>query len=220
MTNSIYHDDSLVEKLTRESIQKTGSQVLQIDWLDPDENTHLSKLLTLYDIPLNAKVLDMACGTGIVAHTWNMFRPDLSFTLNNISPSQLAFSGRSFPVICSSADETGLPDNSFDAITIQYALGHLDLNDFIEEVSRLLVPGGIFCLYDLFAYSDKNNLSQLGYQPINFTKGLIPLTKKHGLQLDVIMDVDRNLQPWHASVGITPELLKNTHTLFARFLKV
>lgn len=220
MNKSIYDDDSKVKALTDEAINLTNSYVFQIDRLSPHEDQHLELLLQHHRFPFSARVLDMACGCGEVALYWKTARPDLAITLNNISAYQLGLSGATFSHVCSPAEDTGLPDASFDFVTLQYAIGHLDLHDFLTEVSRLLVPGGFFCIYDLFVHASPDNLSQLAYSPVHFLNDLVPHTKAAGLQLDFIQDVPRALQPWHGKVGITEKLLLNTHTLFARFEKV
>ena len=41
------------------------------------------------------------------------------------------------------------PDNSFDAVTIQFASRHLEIIRAFKEIHRVLKPGGIFCHNDM-----------------------------------------------------------------------
>ncbi len=41
------------------------------------------------------------------------------------------------------------PDNSFDAVTLQFASRHLEIIRVFKEINRVLKPGGIFCHNDM-----------------------------------------------------------------------
>ena len=41
------------------------------------------------------------------------------------------------------------PDNSFDAVTLQFASRHLEIIRAFKEIHRVLKPGGIFCHDDM-----------------------------------------------------------------------
>ncbi len=41
------------------------------------------------------------------------------------------------------------PDNTFDAVTLQFASRHLEIIRVFEEIKRVLKPGGVFCHNDM-----------------------------------------------------------------------
>jgi demethylmenaquinone methyltransferase/2-methoxy-6-polyprenyl-1,4-benzoquinol methylase len=47
------------------------------------------------------------------------------------------------------------PDNSFDAVTLQFASRHLEIIRAFKEIHRVLKPGGIFCHNDMLRPASK-----------------------------------------------------------------
>lgn len=47
------------------------------------------------------------------------------------------------------------PDNSFDAVTLQFASRHLEIARALREICRVLKPGGIFCHNDMLRPSSR-----------------------------------------------------------------
>ena len=93
--------------------------------------------------------LDLGTGTGVLPK--NLYNPKASITGADISPEQIAFakeeaeeSGRNITYIAAPAEETGLPDRSFDTITAAQCFWYFDREKIRGEIRRLLKPGGIF----------------------------------------------------------------------------
>lgn len=90
-----------------------------------------------------AAVLELGCGAGDLS--LQLLSRGARLTALDISPRmvQLARSrapGASFVV--SPAEETGLPDASFDVIVGKWVLHHVDVAAAAAETHRLLAPGG------------------------------------------------------------------------------
>ncbi len=144
-----YHPDALVSEATMEMVRR-GFPILQSHKLADTNAGHIATLLEYFDPPQGASVLDAGCGVGAVADMMLEMRPDLRFTLLNISPSQLALCG-DFPKIEADFHDIPCEDETFDAVMFNFALGHGDLEKCIAEASRVLKPGGILFLYELTA---------------------------------------------------------------------
>ena len=173
--NSIYADDELVRQVTAYAVFN-GHRILQVHRLAPDDESHVARLLGLFAPPPKARVLDMACGIGEVSRIMGKLRPDLDITLLNISRSQLVMCPQQFERVEADCHETPFDGASFDGVMINYALGHMDLDDAIAEVSRILKPGGILFVFDLTG----------GYMPsVAYTahdvEDVVASAKRHGL---------------------------------------
>lgn len=99
-------------------------------------------------------VFEMACGTGgLVAKAREVVK---SAVASDIAPKSIelakeraakdpSYSKIEYMVL--DAENTGLPDNSFDVIVEGGALHHMDLHAVYKEAVRLLRPGGkFFCV--------------------------------------------------------------------------
>lgn len=146
---SVYADDILVERLTLEGIEAAGSRLLQIDRFDYDDAKHIAALLCLFEIPLNATVLDVGCGVGETARLMHAVRPDLKFVLSNVSQSQLDMCP-DFPKVLAPAESLPVERGDVDHMMVTYALGHFDLPLFAQQAMRILPAGGRLFIFDLF----------------------------------------------------------------------
>lgn len=110
---------------------------------------HVDKLLEMLQPPVGARVLDAGCGFGQIAHLMRQARPDLQFTLQNISSAQLDLCPDDMPQVCGDYADTGLPDASFDVVMFNYSICHAaDWDAVLREAARLLPDGGILFIND------------------------------------------------------------------------
>ena len=111
-----------------------------------------------------ASLLDLGSGTGqflkMVKENW----PALHTTALDLSPAYLnktrASLGRwkGITYVQANAEETGLPDASFDVITAVYLFHELPpavRKTITREIARLLKPGGTLVLVDTIQYGDE-----------------------------------------------------------------
>jgi ubiquinone/menaquinone biosynthesis C-methylase UbiE len=161
---SFYEDDEAVGDMTRRLVS-SGHRIFQIYKLAESDKEHVSALLNYLDPPANDRVLDAGCGVGEVSALMQAVRPDLTFVLLNISQSQLALCPAHLERIHGSIDDVpGIKNATFDAAMICYALGHGELQRTLDEMARVLRPGGVLMIYDMTAYNPNRLLSKLRYQ--------------------------------------------------------
>lgn len=158
-----YRDERLVRVMTAQ-IMAAGHSLLQIFRFALDERGHVARLLEIMSPPLGARVLDAGCGVGEVARLMSEGRPDLVFTLVNISPAQMDFCP-DFDKRIGDIEALPCQAGEFDVVMINYALGHGRVARVLPEAFRVLAPGGRLFVYDIAADDPSRQVALLGYRP-------------------------------------------------------
>lgn len=115
----------------------------------------LARLVEISEPRENMRVLDIATGGG---HTAIALAPHVKdVTMLDLTPEMLVHA-RNFArendiepvgVIAAAAESIPFADASFDLVTCRIAPHHFaDVQSFVSEVARVLVPGGAFVLID------------------------------------------------------------------------
>jgi demethylmenaquinone methyltransferase/2-methoxy-6-polyprenyl-1,4-benzoquinol methylase len=101
-------------------------------------------------LPARAKVLDLACGTGDFSKLVRREAPETSVIAADLTETMLRLSG--LPrAVCADAASLPFADGSFDAVFVGYGLRNFPgLRAAIEEVHRVLKPGGVLVSLDFF----------------------------------------------------------------------
>ena len=93
--------------------------------------------------------LDLGTGTGVLPK--NLYNPNASITGADISAEQITFArqeatenGWKIRYVVAPAENTGLPEHGFDAITAAQCFFYFDRDKMQTELRRLLKPGGVF----------------------------------------------------------------------------
>ena len=93
--------------------------------------------------------LDLGTGTGVLPK--NLYREDVRIVGADLSAEQIAYAkreaeaaGRRIEWLVAPAEETGLPDRSFDAVTAAQCFFYFDRAKMQTELRRLIRPGGVF----------------------------------------------------------------------------
>ena len=93
--------------------------------------------------------LDLGTGTGVLPK--NLYNPHAEIIGADISAEQIAFArkeaeenGWNIRYVVAPAENTGLPDHSFDAITAAQCFWYFDREKMKKEITRLLKPDGVF----------------------------------------------------------------------------
>jgi len=120
------------------------------------------KFISFIDVKSGEKVLDICAGTNGVGISLLQKQPDLEvFALDRSEAMQkvgkanaeaLGFHIESF---IDDVHKLPFPDNSFDAVTLQWATRHLRVVDVFSEVMRVLKPGGRFYHCDMLRPQNK-----------------------------------------------------------------
>lgn len=115
--------------------------------------------------PTPRRVLDLACGTGILTFAIARAYPDCRVVGVDISRGYLdvaeAKAARSDRVtFVHQLAETFVSDQPFDAVTASYLPKYADLDRLIPQIAAMLVPGGVVILHD-FTYPTHSLLQQI-----------------------------------------------------------
>ncbi|MHC4380472.1 MAG: class I SAM-dependent methyltransferase [Planctomycetota bacterium] len=118
----------------------------------------------LLELGATGKVLDIGCGPGHIALQLVTRNPelevlgvDLSHNMLRIAEEHRAVCGQGDRVSFAIADAKGLdfPDGSFQTVCSNTILHHIpDPVPFLREAWRVLEPGGVFLIRDLFRPPD------------------------------------------------------------------
>ena len=97
-------------------------------------------------------ILDLGTGSGVIPR--NMYQYGAKYTGADISENQIAQAkilskGMDIDYIICPANETGLPNNSFDVITASQCFWYFDKPTTIPEIYRILKPGGCFAILSM-----------------------------------------------------------------------
>ncbi len=102
-------------------------------------------------VPPNARrLLDVACGTGIVTRRLAAARPGLRVTGLDAAPAMTRTAAARLPgaIILADSRQLPFPDGVFDAATTVWLLhlaeGPADVRAIIAECARVLRPGGVY----------------------------------------------------------------------------
>ena len=113
-------------------------------------------------LPQGARVLDVCSGTHDIP--LRLFTIDPTLQVHAVDRSEhMTAEGqrrareRNLTIHARVCDAHVLPfaDNSFDAVTLQFASRHLEIIRAFKEIHRVLKPGGIFCHNDMLRPASK-----------------------------------------------------------------
>lgn len=97
--------------------------------------------------------LDVCCGNGL--HSLTAARCGATVTVTDIAPRNVeltlvraARAGFTLAGTAADAEQLPYPDGSFDVVTCAGSLSYVDLERFLDEITRILRPGGGFIFVD------------------------------------------------------------------------
>ena len=119
-------------------------------------------------LPDNASVLELGCGTGIlwrgsvkVPHGWRVILTDMSDGMLRETREHLARLGHSFTYLQADAQAIPFRDASFDAVIANHMLYHVpDIPRALDEVRRVLKPSG-FCYAATMGLANMREMNDL-----------------------------------------------------------
>jgi len=131
-----------------------GNAVASLGFCSPWSETFADAICR--HVPAGAKLLDVCSGTHDVP--LRLLARDPSLEIHTVDGSahmtaegQRRARERRLTICAQVCDAHALPfaDNSFDAVTLQFASRHLEIVKAFREIRRVLKPGGIFCHDDM-----------------------------------------------------------------------
>lgn len=182
-----YSDREETARVSR-ALVSSGHTVFHIHRLAATQEAHVRQLLRWFAPPFGSHILDVGSGVGGVASYMAAARPDLQFTLLNISAEQLELAPERFRAVTADAHAMPLPDGGFDATMLCYVLGHLDIAPVFSECARVTRPGGALYLYDLAGADPRRLLEVLDYE-------VRPIEAIAGAAAAAGLSLERTLEP-------------------------
>lgn len=149
-------------------VRAAGWKLLQpYRYADSDE-AHTTVVLSCFELPNQARVLDIGCGTGEAARLIKEQRPDLDLVLVNFSAAQLEDCPSEFPQHLADAHALPFGDETFDAVMFNFSLGNMDWPIALAEAVRVLKPGGLLLLNEIYREAGNGDEADkvLGYRPL------------------------------------------------------
>ncbi len=166
---------ALRDRMESEQLQRRHfdrmAQLYEAHYDDPTSAAYRRRFIhgPLFDgIDLaGARVLEALCGSGQTTPT--LLERGASVTGIDISRSAIDSFERRWPQcrgLCASILESGLEDESFDCVVVEAGLHHMHphLERCMDELHRLLVPGGILCFAEPHSGSFFDALRRVWYR--------------------------------------------------------
>jgi SAM-dependent methyltransferase len=150
-----FHDEWAASVLPEQVLVKESFEVCTA----PENRFILELLGDLQD----RRVLDLGSGLGEAAVFFALRGArvtvcDLSSGMLAVASRVASYHGVDVTLHRAPAEETGLPDASFDVVYAGNALHHVDTERALDEIKRVLVPGGLFVSWDPLAHNPLINI--------------------------------------------------------------
>lgn len=157
--------------LSRNAERFTGKEYLEIyHKFRPDPPTEIiHQSLNYVDSETPGLVIDLGCGTGISTRIWS----DYASLIIGVEPSKEMISLAEKKSGCenisyknSFANHTGLYTASADIVTCSQSFHWMEPKSTLQEIDRILKPGGVLVIYDVIWPPSVNYLYEAAYREL------------------------------------------------------
>lgn len=171
----------------------TGNRLLHIHRFADTDVAHIRRLLQWIGPKHGARIIDMGCGFGEMARLMAEERPDLRFTLLNLSKPQLEYAPAQFERIHGDFHAVDKPDASYDVVMFCFSIGHADIEQALAEAFRLLHTGGTLFIYDMARVEgDNSKMEALVAYRVHAVEDMLTWTAAAGFVPSLYMRPDAN----------------------------
>lgn len=168
-----------------------GLRVMQTHYLGTSQRDHVRQLLEWMNPCPGAHIVDAGSGVGEIPLFMSSVRPDLEFTMVNISEYQLGMSptGDQFKQVLADFTSSGLDAESADIVMLNSALCQMPINQALSEARRILKPGGKLFISDLSVedYQEYPQLHALFMSPLQWGD----VIRRHGFGITSLLTFEK-----------------------------
>lgn len=119
-------------------------------------NWFLTEFMSMIDVRPGERVLDVCAGTNAIGIALLRREPSLdvraidrSAAMQEVGRRRAHDRGLQIDSVIGDVHDLPFPDNHFDVVTLQYASRHLRIKRVLQEIHRVLKPGGRFYHCDM-----------------------------------------------------------------------
>ena len=113
------------------------------------------RVLSLLSLDASTELLDVACGTGLVSQ-WFVGRVARIVGVDITEAMFEQAREHIDELVVAPGEALPFPDNSFDLITCRQGTQFMDDGAAIQEMARVVRPGGTVCVINLCAYGEED----------------------------------------------------------------
>jgi demethylmenaquinone methyltransferase/2-methoxy-6-polyprenyl-1,4-benzoquinol methylase len=134
----------------------------------------LRQFMSTVDVNPGEKMLDVCAGTNAIGiallkrePTLEVHAIDRSAAMQDVGRQRAEAAGFRIHSVIDDVHTLPYPDNSFDIVTLQFASRHLRIRRVVEEIRRVLKPGGRFYHSDMLRPANRT-VEKLYYTYLRF----------------------------------------------------
>lgn len=168
-------------------LREQGVRILNGYRFGDTDREHVERLLEMMQPPRGGHVLDAGCGFGEVSRLMSEARPDLRFTMLNISEAQLELCPGEMASLYGDFSSIYAGDGAFDVVMFNHSICHAnDWDVALREAARVLRDDGVLFINDHERVGGDNVLMAGLLKAMAFTSDeVVSAARRAGFELDM-----------------------------------